>query len=210
MALAKQNSVNVSHRRKNEGRKNERKDARTLRTRARINAAFAQLLHRRPYGDIRVSDITRKAGVGRATFYAHYSEKDDLLRSQFERGVAPMLVASPDDPSLLDATRLFAHIGSGRHFYKALMGPSGGTAPRVLRDCFETHVRNVLSLDPVLKPGLKQATIARFVASSLLTITECWLEHGGRETPQQVQALFANLVSPGLRACRDTALQEEA
>src|SRR5260370_15208171 len=121
MAVAKQNSVSVSHPRKNGPRKNEGKDARSLRTRARIDAAFAQLLHRRAYGDIRVSDIIRKAGVGRATFYAHYAAKDNLLRSQFERGVAPMLVSLPDDPALLDATPLFAHIRSAPFIYKAMM-----------------------------------------------------------------------------------------
>ena len=205
MAVAKQNSLSVSHRRKSGRRKHEKKDARTLRTGRRINEAFVELLLRRPYGDIRVSDITRKAGVGRATFYAHHATKDDLLRSQFERGIAPMLMASPDDPSLIDATRFFDHIWSATHIYKRLMGPSGGTGPRVLRDCFEARIRKVLSLDPGLKPGLKQATIARFVASALITITECWIDHGGRETPQQVQALFANLVSPGLRECRKSS-----
>lgn len=197
MVVAKRNSTSVSHR-----RRNERKDARILRTRARIDAAFVQLLHRRAYGDIRVSDITKKAGVGRATFYAHYSAKDDLLRSQFERIVAPMLIASPDASPLVDASPLFAHIRSAPHLYQALMGPSGGSAPRVLRDCFETRARNALLLDQGSRPGLQQSAMPRFVASSLLAIIECWLEQGARETPQQLQALFASLVSPGLRACR--------
>lgn len=196
-AVAKQNSASVSHR-----RRTERKDARILRTRQRIDAAFVQLLHRRSYGDIRVSDITRKASVGRATFYAHYSAKDDLLRSQFERVVAPMLVASPHASLLLDAAPLFAHIRSAPRIYQALMGPNGGSAPRVLRDCFETRARKALLLDQGSSPGLQQAAMSRFVASSLLAIIECWLERGTRETPQQLQALFANLVSPGLRACR--------
>jgi len=194
MAVTKQNSANVSHR-----RKDGPKDERVRRTRMRIDAAFVQLLHRRPYGDIRVSNITKKAGVGRATFYVHYSAKDDLLRSQFERIVAPMLMPSPDHPPVLDASRFFTHIRSVPHFYKALMGPSGGTAPRVLRDCFEARARKALSLDHSISPGLNQSATSRFVASSLLTITECWLEHGGRETPQQLQALFTNLVGPGLR-----------
>jgi AcrR family transcriptional regulator len=205
MAVAKQNSANVSHRRSGTRRDRE-KDQRVLRTRARIDAAFVELLHRRPYGDIRIGDITKKAGLGRATFYAHYSDKDDLLRSQFERIVAPMLIAVPDNPSLLDATPFFAHIRSAPQLYRALMGPNGGSAPRVLRDCFEIRARKALSLDQSDNPGLKQFAATRFVASSLVTIVECWLEHGGRETPQQVQALFSKLVSPGLRAYTTVAI----
>lgn len=196
MAIAKQISVSVSH------RLSAAKDARAKRTRQRVDAAFVQLLLRRPYGDIRVSDIVRKAGVGRATFYAHYSTKDDLLRAQFNRGVAAMFVASPNDPSLLDASRFFAHIAGALQSYRALMGPSAGTAPSVLRECFENRAREVLSLDLGPKAGLTQVALARFVASSLFTVTECWLESGSRETPEQVQALLAKLVSPGLRAAR--------
>lgn len=112
----------------------------------RIDAAFVELLHRRAYGDIRVSDIVKKARVGRPTFYAHYATKDNLLRSQFERIVAPMLTPVSTQPASLDATRLFEHVYNSRHLYKALMGPGGGTAPRVLRACFEARAQNALSL----------------------------------------------------------------
>lgn len=118
-----------------------------------------------------------------------------------------MLIASPNDPGFLDASPLFAHIRSAPHLYKALMGLNGGGAPGVLRACFETRARKALSLDLGPK-GLKRAAICRFVASSLLAIIECWLEEGSRETPQQLQALFAELVSPGVRACRNVGLRD--
>ncbi len=204
MAVTKQNSAAVSDQRINGRRRNAQNDARVVRTRGRIDAALVHLLHRRPYGDIRVSDITRRAGVGRATFYAHYTDKDDLLRSQFERIVAPMVITSLDDRTRVDATPLFAHIRSAPHLYKALMGRNAGSAPRVLRDCFETRTREVLLLGSQPEPVLQTVAVCRFVASTLLVITECWLERGGREAPQQLQGLFAKLVGPGLRACRDT------
>lgn len=194
MAVTKQKSVNVSQR-----RAVDRKDERVRRTRMRIDAAFVDLLHRRAYGDIRVSQIVRKAGVGRPTFYAHYATKDDLLRSQFERIIAPIIHASAGDRACIDATNVFAHLGSAQHFYKAFMGSNGGTAPRVLRACFEARVRQILSLDSVPRSGFKESVTTRFVASSLMAVLECWMEQGARETPQQVQAIFADLVSPGLR-----------
>jgi AcrR family transcriptional regulator len=70
MAVTKQKSASVSQR-----RASQRKDERVRRTRMRIDAAFVDLLHRRAYGNIRVSEIVKKAGVGRPTFYAHYSTK---------------------------------------------------------------------------------------------------------------------------------------
>jgi len=168
----------------------------------RIDAAFVSLLHRRAYGNIRVSEIVKKAGVGRPTFYAHYAAKDDLLRSQFERLVAPMIQVSSGDGAPIDATQFFGHVGSAQHFYQAFMGPDGGPAPRVLRDCLEARVRQILSLETVPRPGLKESATTRFVASSLVAVLECWIEQGARETPQQVQGIFSDLVRPGVRSNR--------
>jgi AcrR family transcriptional regulator len=199
MAVTKQKSANVSQR-----HTLNRKDERVRRTRARIDAGFVDLLHRRAYGDIRVSDIVKKAGVGRPTFYAHYATKDDLLRSQFQRLVGPFLRSAPQDPKLIDATLLFAHVGTAQHFFRAFMGPNGGTAPRVLRECFEARVREILAMNPGPHSTLKQSATSRFVASSLITVLECWIERGAHETPQQVQAIFASLVTPGVRSNLDS------
>src|SRR5512143_2071165 len=77
-------------------------DQRVARTRDLLDAAFVALLHRRTYEAIRVGDIVRKAGVGRATFYAHYATKHDLLQSQLRRIVFPMIVAAEDGAGLID------------------------------------------------------------------------------------------------------------
>jgi hypothetical protein len=49
------------------------------------------------------------------------------------------------------------------------------------------------------QPLILPVSVSPFVASSLTTVIECWIEQGARETPQQVQAIFSGLVSPGLR-----------
>ncbi len=203
MALIKQKSASVSDVRGNSSDSAE-KDRRVIRTRAQIDGAFIELLHRRSYGNIRVSDITKKAGVGRATFYAHYSSKDDLLSSQFRRIVAPMLVARRDAGCPLDAVTFFAHVTSSPRIYKALMGPNAGKAPRVLRECIEERVKQSLMAGSAQDRGvgfdLREAIITRFVSSSLLAVIECWVESNGHESPQGLQAIFSNLVGGGLAA----------
>src|SRR5215204_4165205 len=56
-------------------------DRRTLRTRMALHRALIGLILVRDYDEISVGDITDAANVGRSTFYAHYTDKDDLLRS---------------------------------------------------------------------------------------------------------------------------------
>jgi AcrR family transcriptional regulator len=199
MAVTKQKSASVSQ----VGGEATRKDQRIIRTRKKIDAAFVQLLHRRPYVSIRVSDITRKACVGRATFYAHYSSKHDLLRSQFNRIVAPMVVPRGNEPCLLDATALFAHIKASLIVYKSLMDGRDGGGARVLRECFEMRVTELFAhresasrLSP--KSGIGAAIVTRFVASSLLAAVETWVETGARESAAEMQTIFGKLVGGGL------------
>ena len=181
-----------------------------IRTGRHIDAAFVELLGRRAYGNIRVSDITKKAGVGRATFYAHYSSKDDLLSSQFRRIVAPMIVAQRHDLCPLDATALFGHVTTSPQIYRALMGPGAGRAPRILRECIEQRVLQALpelaSQTAADSSHIQKAITIRFVATSLLAVIECWVENKACEPPQGLQAVFSKLVGGGLAllATRDS------
>src|SRR6185369_11625283 len=78
-------------------RVSKRADRRVQRTQRELGMAFAELLTRRSYHSIRVSDITRKAAVGRATFYAHFDRKEDLLRTQ----LGGVIEAPVEPPAML-------------------------------------------------------------------------------------------------------------
>lgn len=44
-----------------------------------IYQALVQLMETKPYEDITITDITKKAGVSRMAYYRNYREKDDIL-----------------------------------------------------------------------------------------------------------------------------------
>lgn len=56
-------------------------DPRVVRTRQLIVHAFEELLNERGFQSLRVQDITERAGINRATFYAHFTDKYDLLNN---------------------------------------------------------------------------------------------------------------------------------
>ncbi len=60
------------------------RDTRQQRVRAALQTAFSQLLQERTYESITVGDITRRAGVGRTTFYRHFAAKADLVIAMHE------------------------------------------------------------------------------------------------------------------------------
>jgi AcrR family transcriptional regulator len=59
-------------------------DPRIRRTRGYIQGAFRELLNEKGFKSITVREITERAEVNRATFYAHYADKYDLLNVTLE------------------------------------------------------------------------------------------------------------------------------
>jgi len=63
----------------------EKLDPRIKRTRRLIEQAFEQLLTEKGFSAITVQDITERAEINRATFYAHYPDKFALLNESIRQ-----------------------------------------------------------------------------------------------------------------------------
>lgn len=57
----------------------EKTDPRILRTRKLIEEAFLAAMNEKGFEELSVQDVTDQAGINRATFYAHYGDKYDLM-----------------------------------------------------------------------------------------------------------------------------------
>jgi AcrR family transcriptional regulator len=173
-------------------------DVRVARTRELIDTAFVAMLHRRSYDGIRVGDITRKAGVARPTFYAHYPTKHDLLQSQLRRIVAPMITSTGDAACPIDATPLFAHLAAAPEIYIGLMsGASALVVRSILLTCFEERLQQLLpKLDSPSPTDARvpNGLVHRFSASSLLTLVSWCVDHPNIWTAAQTQAVYAGLM----------------
>ena len=66
-------------------RPGSRVQRRVARTKAAIEDAFVQLVLERGYDRVAVEDITDRADLARATFYAHYRNKEAVQFSVFNR-----------------------------------------------------------------------------------------------------------------------------
>jgi AcrR family transcriptional regulator len=181
-------------------------DARTIQTRQRLDDSFIALLHRRSYDNIRVSDITKKAKVGRSTYYAHYTSKDDLLKFQLLRVLDRTILVPADARCLVDCTSLFAHISTARRLYHAIMGSlPGSRGSGILRECIEVQIQQVLfggdtarARSVAVRTDIPQSMITGFVASGLLAVIEFSMRNGVEQSPQQLQAILQKLVIESL------------
>jgi AcrR family transcriptional regulator len=67
-------------------------------TRDAIVACALELFAERGYDAVRIEDVARAAGVSRATFYNHFSEREQILAALFER-----LLGADGEPAAPDA-----------------------------------------------------------------------------------------------------------
>jgi len=93
-----------------ENEREVREDRRVIRSRRRVQAAFTELLAERDFNKITVQDIAERADINRATFYAHFDDKYDLLiynvRDELQAMLAQRL--TPADELTRDNLRLLA------------------------------------------------------------------------------------------------------
>src|SRR6266699_2193230 len=106
-------------------------DRRISRTRMMLQHALNSLIQKKDYEAITIKDICDAANVGRSTFYAHYTSKDDLKRKGFDklrkelvdRQKDALATAADDrDRSLGFSLTMFEHARDHVDHYRARVG----------------------------------------------------------------------------------------
>ncbi|MDC0715618.1 TetR/AcrR family transcriptional regulator [Nannocystis bainbridge] len=113
-----------------------------MRTRAKLLRAMLALLEREPFEAITVRALAAEAGVGYATFFRHYPDKEALLDDLAADEIAGLLGAAMPLFSAENTGRacvaLFEFVSRRRALWRALL--TGGAAPR-LREQFVGQAR---------------------------------------------------------------------
>lgn len=104
-----------------------------LRTRAALCGTLLALLQEKPFDQVTVREITRKASVGYATFFRHYPDKEALLNdlaadeiSELIEKTLPILFATD---SLAACRQCCAYVKERHKLWSALL--TGGAAATV-------------------------------------------------------------------------------
>jgi AcrR family transcriptional regulator len=180
-------------------------DARVRRTRDALGDALVRLMLEKPFDDITIQEVLDGAGVARSTFYAHFSDKDDLLLSdadEFFEGVAMTLSMHGDaSERVFPAQEFFKHVGEMREFITALVR-SGKFQENMdlARGHFARGIARRLSELPRAKSIVEsdRSVIAFAQAGLLLSLLTWWIDHGMKESPERMDELFHQMVWSGV------------
>lgn len=190
----------------------ERVDRRVRRTRRLLHEALRSLILEKGYDRVTVQDVIDHADIGRATFYAHFRDKDDLLMSGFEEmrtSLRQHLAGSPrhhkrpgEDIEFVRA--LFSHAQDHRREYRAHVGSrSGGTILAFVRKELMSLMRAYLDQAVArrrVKPVVPVEILTHYVVSALLAVLTWWLDNDLPYTAEQMAQIFERLTRPAIGA----------
>lgn len=168
-------------------------DARILHTTAALREAILRLAAERPVSEITVADVTRAAGINRATFYSHAVSPGSLLADVLtpeldrirqddadERRAAAARGAGADELAAVTRRGINAvveHVTAHRDIYcRALPDPSDASLHRLLVEHFTvSSALHIRELGAEQRPELLADVAAGFVAQGFVGAIEAWL-----------------------------------
>jgi AcrR family transcriptional regulator len=177
-------------------------DRRAQRSRELILEALFALMTERGYERLTVQNLIDRAGVGRATFYAHFESKEELLATSIGRlraWLVQMHRAAGGEP-LGFTLPFFQHLASHQRIYRM-------TVARESETSVERHIRQMLAelvredLRRWRSPSAARLDLAtHYVVGALWASFLWWMESPQPLSPEELNALFQQLTFPGLEA----------
>jgi AcrR family transcriptional regulator len=183
-------------------------DRRVCRSRRELHRALIELSIEKGYDAVTVDDLAGRADIARRTFYAHYVDKDDLLRAIVDDLLADLLTSvgavQPTDMRSLRGTvvkQMFAHGQDNRDVYRVILaGAGGGLGLRLLANTIADRATEVFSAQCQnlgVSPRLPIDFVARSFVGQHLTLMRWWLDGQTDYTLDQMTAMRVDTLIHG-------------
>ena len=180
----------------------KRPDRRVERTREVLLDALFDLMSERGYERLTIQNLLDRTGVGRATFYAHFDSKEELLACSMTRLRTWLVQAWKEAPDqrLGFTLPFFQHLTSGRRIYQmTTMRESEMTVERHIRRMLLELVREDFAARRITGQSDASVELAtQYVVAALWSTIAWWMNSATPLSPEKINAVFQRMVFPGL------------
>ena len=174
---------------------------RNTETKSLIKDAFTVLMKEKGFQTLTVSDITRKAGINRGTFYLHYVDKYDLLEKLEEdllEDLTEILLKKYDNhfdnpkeiiPYQAILSALY-YVKDDFDFIQVLVSENGDMSfVNRFKDLLQQSMKENILKTGILnysQKGLPEDYANEILLSSTASVIMLWIRKGGIETPEEI------------------------
>ncbi|QGX00979.1 TetR/AcrR family transcriptional regulator [Streptococcus ruminicola] len=163
----------------------------------KLKNALIELLLEKDYSEISVSDITKKAGVSRGTFYQHFLDKDDLATTisdeTSERFWNILSKGNLDKPDkILESLKCIKD--DAKHFKVISQAPHVEFS-KTVRVLLERLVTTNVNLKNRIKQKSKitDDLIIEAFCASFESIISAWIESDFKKSPEEISDIIVKL-----------------
>ena len=184
----------------------ERIDPRILRTRALLRQALLTLVPQKGFSSLTIQDITDQATLNRATFYLHYTDKNELLLDVFDdliKQAIPLPVKDARDQNEVPRpiVAMFDHVAAYADFYRVILGEEGVPVfVARIRDYIENLVLQWILATQKIETGnlIDPGILVNFWAFAHIGVVTWWLDNDMPYTSEQMeqQLLIMTRIDP--------------
>ncbi len=171
------------------------KEKRTTRTKPALCNALLSLLEEQSFDQVTIRDITARAGIGYATFFRHYVDKDALLHdvtaSEIRRLLGMTLPILYTVDSRASSQALCAYVWEHRKLWAALL--TGGAAA-TLKEEFVRAAQRRAAEEQVFESWLPGDLNVVFSVSAMIEIMAWWLRQREPLSTQDIARIVDKLV----------------
>lgn len=160
---------------------------RKTNTKSYLKQALTQLLANEKLEEISISKLTKKAGINRGTFYAHYLDKNDLMEQLKNETLQElMLVFNEGLDVRSNIERALVYIEQEFDFIYAIRRSRAidfqTTVKEFLKQILASIPHSTETLEAIYQVPNPYALEIFLNACSAVTIT--WIDTGGKESPK--------------------------
>ncbi|MFG3246255.1 TetR/AcrR family transcriptional regulator [Streptomyces sp. NPDC048187] len=184
-------------------------DRRTRRSRRALKAALVELVLERGFTALTVEDITERADVARATFYAHFRDKEDLfarvtadLLDELGERLAPAVADSAIGFTGKPVLEMLRHAREERDLYRiVLRGDGDGKPLQMFTDaCAEATADEFRARAErnAVQPRIDPDLLARVWVGEQIAVLRWWVEQESPSLPaEEVVRMLLDLALHG-------------
>lgn len=175
-------------------------DIRILKTRLAIERAMSDLLMEKSFDHITTTELVKRAGISRSSFYTHYQDKyemiDNYQRAFFSKQAA---IFSENDTDLGAAIyELFTFLDTDCPVETALLSENG---TREIHMYLIHQIKTFLA--DVIYPKFTQKSFDRvnldyrttYLSQAIFGILQLWIKRGKQESPQEITDILMLMVA---------------